>query len=45
MVTQLWIQAVQSLAGCAQPVDLRLALQLAIENKISAYDAQLVALA
>lgn len=45
MVTQLWIQAVQLLAGSTQPVDMPLALQLAIENKISAYDAQFVALA
>jgi predicted nucleic acid-binding protein len=43
--TQLWIQATRLLAGCARPVDMPLALQLAVDHHISAYDAQFIALA
>jgi predicted nucleic acid-binding protein len=43
--TQLWNQATELLSGCLRPVDMLLALELAVENNISAYDAQFVALA
>ena len=42
---RLWLEATQLLAGCVHPVDMLLALQLAVEHDISAYDAQFIAVA
>ena len=43
---QLWSQGNRLLASCVSPVDLSLALQIAVEkSRISAYDAQFLALA
>lgn len=40
-----WREAVELLAGRFHSVDMMLALRLAIDHKISAYDAQFIALA
>lgn len=42
---ELWRQAVQRLAGGEQPPDMEAALEIAAENRISAYDAQYISLA
>lgn len=42
---QLWDEAAGVFTGCEEAVDMRLALRLAVENRVSAYDAQFVALA
>lgn len=42
---QLWRQAVESLAEGEHNVDMEAALALAVEKRISAYDAQYIALA
>jgi predicted nucleic acid-binding protein len=43
--TQLWEEAAEALTACEEPVDMGLALRLAVEHGVSAYDAQFVALA
>jgi len=42
---RLWRRATALLNGCVTAVDMELALELAAEHAISAYDAQFVALA
>ena len=42
---RLWLEATDFLSGCAHAVAMAVALQVALRYKISAYDAQFIALA
>ena len=44
-VRQLWLEADRLFEPCTVPVDLAMALEVAVQHRITAYDAQFIALA